>query len=280
MTFNRTSQRGFTMIEIAFSLAIVAFALVAIMGVLPTGMTVQKDNREDTLINNDGSFWLEALKSGSRGINDLTNYVEQIDITDNKNNKTTWVAPWLSGGSSNPNKLLTGEQIVGLLSTAKYTNSGGTILTNSVIARVRAINGPAVDKKSNTNEFAFRYQLESEVTPVMAAPVYTTDKTKAYQYWTEDGKLWGESSLNVGGDYNQAYHLNLATNLHNLRLTMRWPVFEQGTTWGVGRNHRTLRSLINGQTQWTLQDRSENRTNYNLAHPNTYQYVGLDELPK
>jgi hypothetical protein len=112
----------------------------------------------------------------------------------------------------------------------------------------------------------------------MAAPVYTTDKTKAYQYWTEDGKLWGESSLNVGGDYNQAYHLNLATNLHNLRLTMRWPVFEQGTAWGVGRNHRTLRSLINGQTQWTLQDRSENRTNYNLAHPNTYQYVGLDAL--
>jgi type II secretory pathway pseudopilin PulG len=74
---NRKSNSGFTMVEIAFSLAIVAFALVAIMGVLPTGMTVQKDNREDTLINNDGSFWIEAVRSGSRAIDDLKNYVEE-----------------------------------------------------------------------------------------------------------------------------------------------------------------------------------------------------------
>ncbi len=66
-------ERAFTMVEIAFSLAIVAFALVAIMGVLPTGMNVQKDNKDDTLINNDGSFWLETLRSGSRGMDDLTN---------------------------------------------------------------------------------------------------------------------------------------------------------------------------------------------------------------
>src|ERR1044071_7536606 len=95
MTRRIKSSRGFTMVEIAFSLAIVAFALVAIMGVLPTGMTVQKDNREDTLINNDGSFWVEALRSGSRAIDDLTNYVEEISIANSKG-KQTWTARWVT----------------------------------------------------------------------------------------------------------------------------------------------------------------------------------------
>src|SRR5215212_9485212 len=84
------TEAAFTMVEIAFSLAIVAFALVAIMGVLPTGMTVQKDNREDTIINQDGMFWLEAMRSGSHGIDDLTNYVEYIQISNNSGVLGTW----------------------------------------------------------------------------------------------------------------------------------------------------------------------------------------------
>src|SRR5436190_18277631 len=40
---------GFTMIEIALCIAIIGFALVAIIGILPAGMQVQKDNREDTV---------------------------------------------------------------------------------------------------------------------------------------------------------------------------------------------------------------------------------------
>src|SRR6478609_5935846 len=113
MIWNRKTEAGFTMVEIAFSLAIVAFALVAIMGVLPTGMTVQKDNREDTLVNNDAAFWLETLRSGSRGLDDLTNYVEQIDVS-NGNGTTSWIAPWVTP-TTIPNRLLNGEQIVGLL---------------------------------------------------------------------------------------------------------------------------------------------------------------------
>src|SRR5947207_15193206 len=66
-------QRAFTMIEIALCIAIVAFAMVAIVGVLPTGMTVQRDNREDTVINQEGQYWLEALRGGNRGLSELTN---------------------------------------------------------------------------------------------------------------------------------------------------------------------------------------------------------------
>jgi hypothetical protein len=60
---------------------------------------------------------------------------------------------------------------------------------------------------------------------------------------------------------------------------MRWPVFEQGATWGVGRNRKTIRALINGQTSLTVRDFTEGHTNFNVAHPNTYQYVSIQPEP-
>src|SRR5207247_333730 len=49
----RVSLAAFTMIEIAICIAVIGFALVAIIGVLPTAMRVQQDNRADTLIDQD-----------------------------------------------------------------------------------------------------------------------------------------------------------------------------------------------------------------------------------
>src|SRR6266478_1601592 len=72
---------AFTMVEIAISLGVIAIALVAILGVLPTGVRVQRDNREDTILNQEGVFWLEAIRSGSKGLDYLTNYVDTITIS-------------------------------------------------------------------------------------------------------------------------------------------------------------------------------------------------------
>src|SRR4051812_44619648 len=69
---------AFTLIEIALSLAVISFALVAIIGILPTGLTVQKENREETLINFEAGFLMDAIRSGSRGQENLTNYVMAI----------------------------------------------------------------------------------------------------------------------------------------------------------------------------------------------------------
>src|SRR6266542_5658651 len=71
-------ESAFTMIEIAISLAVIGFALVAIIGILPTGLDVQKQNREETIINQDASLWMEAIRNGAQGMNDLTNYVDGI----------------------------------------------------------------------------------------------------------------------------------------------------------------------------------------------------------
>ena len=83
MTFAiRTSRRqaregGFTMVEIAIALGVIAFALVAIIGILPTGLQVQRDNRAETIVNQDATFWLDAIKGGTKGADDLRGAGEQ-----------------------------------------------------------------------------------------------------------------------------------------------------------------------------------------------------------
>jgi hypothetical protein len=36
---------------------------------------MQRDNREQTVINQDATIFMEAIRSGARGLDDLTNYV-------------------------------------------------------------------------------------------------------------------------------------------------------------------------------------------------------------
>jgi type II secretory pathway pseudopilin PulG len=258
-SYNR-GERAFTMIEIAFSLAIVAFALVAIMGVLPTGMTVQKDNREDTIINQDGAFWLESMRSGSHGIDDLTNYVEQIMISNR-----VGVAFWNNTFDVNT-QIKSGEQVVGLLSTPKYMTNGPVSewLTNVVTARVRAINGPASEKGNPTNEFAFRYELRPEITPALPEPPdIANDITLSVNREDANGKLTA---------YGPLHDANVAANLSNLRVTLRWPLFQQGTNWGVGRNRRNFRGLTNGRLHQTTNSVVAGQTNY-FIEQNVYAYV-------
>jgi len=248
------------MVEIAFSLAIVAFALVAIMGVLPTGMTVQKDNREDTIINQDGMFWLEAMRSGSHGIDDLTNYVEFIQISNR-----TGVAEWRNTFDSS-SQIKSGEQIIGLLSTPKYmTNDVNKAVTNTVIAYVRAINGAAVEKGNPKNEFAFRYRLQSEVVQTLPTPPGLPERSNR-----ENEDAFGNTldpSLRLATIYDQ----NVMTNLYQFRLLMRWPLFQQGTNWVAGNNRRSVRGAMNGRLHATLMTNSTT-TNF-FVEPNIYTYV-------
>src|SRR5947207_3045679 len=64
------STTAFTMIEIAICLAVIGFALTAIIGVLPLGMNVQSENREETVVNQDASVFLNAIRNGELGIDD------------------------------------------------------------------------------------------------------------------------------------------------------------------------------------------------------------------
>ena len=159
---------AFTMIEVAIALGIIAFALVAIIGVLPSGMTVQRENREDTIINQDASYLLEAIRSGSKGLDDLTNYVESITVT-RGTQLYRYTNNVVNPGGLQP--LVNGLQIVSLLSTPKLERlPNNSYRFNKVTARVRAMSGGALDKGKGMSDFAFRYQLTAEVMPLTNVP--------------------------------------------------------------------------------------------------------------
>src|SRR5688572_27932052 len=75
------ATEAFTLIEIAICLGVIAFALVAIIGILPAGRQVQRDNREDTIINQEGTYILEAIKNGAEGLEEFAKRVDSIVIT-------------------------------------------------------------------------------------------------------------------------------------------------------------------------------------------------------
>jgi hypothetical protein len=198
------------MVEIALSIAVVAFALVAIMGVLPTGMTVQRDNREDTLISQEGRFWLEAIRTGARGIEDLPKYVEEITVVNAGNNLFNF---------NQNSKPLHSTEIIALLTTLR----AGT--NDASVARVKAITGPAADQ--GTNGSTFRYQLRVEVTPVQTVPPLIASRdTNAH-------------------NFNKAMSLSF----YDVRLVLRWPVVERGNGWFIGNNRKTFRTSIAGSVE-------------------------------
>ena len=130
-----TRQAAFTLVEVAISLAVIAFALVAILGLLPMGMEVQRDNRHDTIINQDGSYLIEAIRHGAQGIDDLTNYVDNFT---------------------------SGAEVIRFLTQAGATNR----------LFMRSISGSAATKGPGTKDLTMRYEVTSQVVP--AANIDTT----------------------------------------------------------------------------------------------------------
>jgi type II secretory pathway pseudopilin PulG len=121
-------REGFTLVEIAICLGIIGFALVAIIGILPAGLQVQRDNKEDTVINQEGMYILGAIRNGAE---ELTNLAERVEFVELRNVDT--------GLISGPYIGLSAHDVVGRLSTPiEYE-------TNEVRAVIRAGVGAATD---------------------------------------------------------------------------------------------------------------------------------------
>ena len=229
------AQSAFTMIEIAMSLAIIGFALVAIIGILPMGMDVQKNNRRETIINQDANFFIEAIRNGAHGLDDLANYVAAITVSNNVTGITTYLNPDLSFNSfplpsplQNVSglRLTNGAVIIGLLSTPKYV--GGTI--NYVTAYVQALSGAASEKSPQGNDIirgaAFSYRMVPEIV--------------AY-----NDRYYDPSWVN---STNWRVFDNLGKNLYDVRLLFRWPLLP-GTENGLpktGNGRQVYRLMVSG----------------------------------
>ncbi len=286
-SYFRRQSSAFTLVEVAISLAIIGIALVAIIGVLPMGMNVQRDNREATVINQDASIFLAAIRNGSRGMDDLTNYVYGItNYWTEFNNagavvRSSYDGYSLQGSqvtkpSSSPSFPLTnGMRIVGLLSTPQLTTgfpelmptnnllSGG--YSNHVIVSVRSFSGPAVDKPPQDNELiqadAFGYRIYC-VNAAMAASIpLPWQSSVSYNQGDQvylNSLSWQATAATAVGDRpgvsplwaRNFYSKQLDANLHELRLTFLWPVRPNGR---LGTGRQTYRALVAGQVEQTYQ---------------------------
>ena len=219
------NSSAFTMIEIALCLAIISFALIAIIGVLPLGMNAQRDNREETVINQDATVLLEAIRGAARGADNLTNNVYQIVNSRVKYVGGSATADAQTFGSS---YLTNGARIVGILSTPQFTDNGGVPLafpplngySNHVVAYVRSFSGLAAEKPPQDNTIM--------VTDAFTYRVYCVNAAVAFD---PNNSLTGFSK-------------QLNGNLHELRLTFLWPQLPNGN---VGSGRQTFRTAIAGQ---------------------------------
>ena len=200
-----TSESGFTMVEIAICLGVIVFALVAIIGVLPTGMNAQRDNRYDTIINHDGTYWLEAIRTGAQGLDDLTNYVEEITTHADLPGKTIYA---LGPGGLGSQRFINGAEIIGLLTPLPGE-------TNTAI--VYAISGAAAEKELAGRDLGFKYEMSVTANNYSVA-------TKSFDTITEEL-----------ADDPQAV-------LYDLRISFRYAL--RGKTTGKGKAaYRTLVSV-------------------------------------
>jgi len=241
------------MIEIAISLAIIGFALVAIIGILPTGMNAQRDNRQETIINQDASILMDAVRNGERGLDDLTNYVVGItnyttdfSATGRPNGATTVVAYTLQNGyvngSPNPRMALTnGYTIIGVLSTPKIVPhvTGVGYFSNHVVAVFRSLSGPAAEKPPQINptmqEMALSYRVILD---------HSNYGTNYYDPSWVNYRQQGLSSNDIVSRFNYMMVVtNFQLNLHDVRLTFLWPVLPNGK---LGTGRQVYRTMVAG----------------------------------
>ena len=242
----RAAGAGFTMVEIAICLAIIGLALVAIIGVLPLGMNVQRDNREETVINQDATVLMESIRNGVKTGWDLTNYVYTItniwtQFSSPSTVKATGVNWYNYDGSSifgNPQTfgLNNNARIIGLLSTPEYTMTDGVTPTNNlfsggysnhVFAYVRAMSGPAVEKPPQNNS-------------IMIGDSF------AYRVLAVNAPVASDTNLLALSTFQNEFNRQLQANLHELRLTFAWPVRPNGKLGSDGPLPQTQRTMVAG----------------------------------
>ena len=243
----RPSERAFTMIEIALCLAIVSFALLVIIGVLPRGMHTQRQTREETIISQDASMLLEAIRNGSRGLDDLTNNIYLITnywaFYDNKGNSKPGKNGYTWDGSTIPNNwpggsafmpITNGLRIIGLLSTPEYMDANSQPInnlanggySNHIYAYVRSFSGLAAEKPPQNNQImredTFSYRILCVNAPMAVDANSVSNHSSVFS----------------------AYDYQLAGNLRELRLLFLWPQLPNGN---VGDFRQSFRASIGGQ---------------------------------
>jgi len=239
-SFSKASA-GFTMTEIALCVAVIGIALVAIVGVLPSGLNVQRQNREDTLVAQDAQFLIEALRSGASAIPDLTNQVDFIRWrrTGAEVSEVFFRGPnYAEALPGTVINLTDSWQVTAILSQPRFEFlPNNRVIRNEITAQFRTFSGPFTEKpyRSGTGlpdpariATALRYLVHVEAVPGPTRPPIAL------------GAYAGQAiSNNVARQ-----QLELDQSLNDVRLTFQWPVFRVGNDVRVGNSEKTFRTQV------------------------------------
>ena len=207
------SEEAFNLVEVALALAIFAFALTAIFGVLPAGVTAQRDSRDETIINYDARYWMEAIRSGQmpQGYN-ADGSVKEWQAVSHKalTNHVYWVRverPASTNLFTYAQQSDWPESVIGRLSfpdaLPDSTPPEGGI---KKVAKVRSLTGRMGNPLAGSNP-SFHYFLETSITPL------TPQRTDLYQ----------------------------------LRLTFKWPILTDAAgNETIGTSAKTFTTLVSG----------------------------------
>jgi hypothetical protein len=240
-------------------------------------MNAQRDNRQETIINQDASILMDAVRNGEHGLDDLTNYVIGITnyVTDfsaagRPNNPPTILAYTRQmgyvNGASNPRMALTnGYTIVGVLSTPKLIPhpSGVGYQSNHVVAVFRSMNGPASEKPPQINptmqELALNYRLIADVSAY---------GTNYYDPNWVNYRQQGLSSNDIASRFSYMRVVtNFQANLHDVRLTFLWPVLPSGR---LGSGRQVYRTMVAGQLLYEPTNSPNSQYYYWFFQPRTF----------
>lgn len=203
-------ELAFTMVEVALSLAIVAFAMVAIIGVMPAGLNVQRENREDTILSQDAALLMEAIRSGanSAGLSVLSSSYLGI---------TGAVYP-PAAGTNLP---------LDLISRLSIPRWDTTNATNLVRVRFRALSGNLGDSATAAAAVAFNYIVTAEVTNYFGDPFQP-----GHNFYLSNNLY--EVKLTFAWPVYDSVPGQFPTNVGDRRLVVRSLVSGQLTTNGSG----------------------------------------------
>lgn len=249
----KAKAEAFTMVELALCIAVVAVAMVAIIGVLPAGLGVQKQNREETIVDQDATLLMEAIRNGAYAFDDITNYVDYIAVVrepfvtlNSPRSKTAETNIFQGPHFKTPTTpvypvLPSSDFVVGLLSLPRLDYGPNPLDTNyfakpnrySVSAQFRAFSGALSEKvflQSGGDkpdpariDLAFRYRVTAEISPLTTSPTNNLDRLTVYQDRVR------------------------ANTLYDVRLTFQWPVFGNEVPAQVGGNQKVYRTQVFGR---------------------------------
>jgi type II secretory pathway pseudopilin PulG len=260
-TVRRRSSAAFTMVEIALCIAVVAIAMVAIIGVLPAGLNVQRQNREEALLTQDAELLLNVLRGGQTRLQDLLNFADRVTLVRHFRGGATRInsyhGPLATVVAPDSVELVDAFQLVGLLSRPKYTAepaspgaTTATVVTNVLRLEMRTMSGSMSDHpvvrdgrrrtggRDSRIDFAFRYLVTIE--SVVRQP------------------------LIVPGNIPAISQDTMGSGVTDIRLTVEWPLFRNSpdpNVYRVGLNRREFRTEVVG-TPATLNGNVPGDPNY------------------